>query len=1175
MDTTDQPNSICHIQPIQMYPLATADSDKPLPFALLAGEVQHHHGTSVDGLVVVTNYRLFLQIGTSQYHVPLGQIEVVENRELFYLQIGCKDARTYRCTFENNESCLEWYDRILKAAEPPRQLEQLFAFYHLMWTKETAGPEVMSRIERQRQYSFDKNMFDNEMMRMDFGFSWRISKININYKLCPTYPPYLLVPSCISDETLENVAKFRSSRRIPAVVWRHTRNGAVIARCSQPEVGWLGWRSGEDEDLIKAISDACSFEVHAGSDRTHSPESLHSDSDTLQIGNSVTSQKKKVLIMDARSYTTAVANRARGGGCECPEYYPNCEIQFMNLANIHSIRKSFHALRQLCTSSAEQPNWFSQLEGTRWLLHMSGLMKAAVTLVTAVERDARPVLVHCSDGWDRTPQIVALAELLLDPYYRTVDGFRTLIEREWLAFGHKFADRCGHSTGSEDQNERCPVFLQWLDCVHQLLNQFPCAFEFSQTYLVKLAQHTYSNLFGTFLCNTQQERSKIVYGKTFSVWEFLTSPCFRNHLYAPLGNICGKKILWPLCNVRDLLLWSEVYLGSMEANAGGQEGGSGACPGPPGMFPHQMTKTRSYGDLLNPGEHTILYRRNSDPSINCDSKLSPITQEKTPIHDPVSNGTHILPLEDYLDTSSDNGEECTPDCLYKTQNGAATSQDQGLTDDQIDGLGQNLQQQANFSDSTQLLTTNNIVEEKSICPPGDDVQDSKQPLFQSTETVDLAPVYAAETSQIVISEEKTDDDVATPPQTNGYCATASNSGENSMTDDSLSRSEECATVRDAKLLRDCVGGVATLPKGVESFENSVETSTETLVSEIVLPGTSPKDINGFEKIQSPNECLDTETCHVCLQNNKPIGHKNHEDHSLHSTPKFFSRTSSRNGWDHVNSGANQTPPYHKTSITSYQFAPSVDGLVPLRSPIQERLDQIIEDQKRKEDLLQKELHTYRQQRIRAVCHKCTNGLDLERQDDNGSVSESLGSVGEGQVSAVESLRSDMSWEAVEDSSLLESHAQTLWVPDHAVTSCTACKIEFWMGRRKHHCRKCGRIFCADCSVHSTPLPAEQLYNPVRVCTLCYSKLYQRSAQQHQTSTAGEQRQPHETGNCQQGNTCTTLAVNHHVTHSANGNAVGAGLVSQASAAIGYDATEKCKQSASQAAHAQQIAASSN
>lgn len=53
-----------------------------------------------------------------------------------------------------------------------------------------------------------------------------------------------------------------------------------------------------------------------------------------------------------------------------------------------------------------------------------------------------------------------------------------------MAFGHKFADRCGQATGSDDPNERCPVFLQWLDCVHQILMQFEISFEFSHTYLV-------------------------------------------------------------------------------------------------------------------------------------------------------------------------------------------------------------------------------------------------------------------------------------------------------------------------------------------------------------------------------------------------------------------------------------------------------------------------------------------------------------------------------------------------------------------------------------------------------------------------------------------------------------------------------------------------------------------
>lgn len=49
------------------------------------------------------------------------------------------------------------------------------------------------------------------------------------------------------------------------------------------------------------------------------------------------------------------------------------------------------------------------------------LLKAAITVVHAVDKECKPVVVHCSDGWDRTTQIVALAELLLDPYYRTIE----------------------------------------------------------------------------------------------------------------------------------------------------------------------------------------------------------------------------------------------------------------------------------------------------------------------------------------------------------------------------------------------------------------------------------------------------------------------------------------------------------------------------------------------------------------------------------------------------------------------------------------------------------------------------------------------------------------------------------------------------------------------------------
>lgn len=65
-------------------------------------------------------------------------------------------------------------------------------------------------------------------------------------------------------------------------------------------------------------------------------------------------------------------------------------------------------------------------------------------------------------------------------------GFQILVEKEWLLFGHKFADRCGHSLTESDPNEISPVFVQWLDAVYQLTLQYPTAFEFNDTYLVNV-----------------------------------------------------------------------------------------------------------------------------------------------------------------------------------------------------------------------------------------------------------------------------------------------------------------------------------------------------------------------------------------------------------------------------------------------------------------------------------------------------------------------------------------------------------------------------------------------------------------------------------------------------------------------------------------------------------------
>lgn len=88
----------------------------------------------------------------------------------------------------------------------------------------------------------------------------------------------------------------------------------------------------------------------------------------------------------------------------------------------------------LCKLMCSQSNDRALIEQTGWLRHLKLVLEAARDVAELVYHHkkryghlSRPysflesVLVHCSDGWDRTTQIVSLAQLLIDPFYRASD----------------------------------------------------------------------------------------------------------------------------------------------------------------------------------------------------------------------------------------------------------------------------------------------------------------------------------------------------------------------------------------------------------------------------------------------------------------------------------------------------------------------------------------------------------------------------------------------------------------------------------------------------------------------------------------------------------------------------------------------------------------------------------
>ncbi|OON20176.1 hypothetical protein X801_03947 [Opisthorchis viverrini] len=527
------------------------------------------------GNVELTNYRFIfshqLKHGDASYYhtlpafvglthklfvlqVPLGVIQSIEQKHTVQaaskgigLYIVCKDLRNVKLLLTDFARATTFYEKLKAYAFPSISKQPLFAYtFGERCIAENVFPFNGWEVYTPEEEYHRQNIFTN---------GWKLTKINVDYRLSDTYPALLAVPWEVTDELLMACAPHRSRGRVPVLSWLHPESKASLTRASQPQVGMQGRRSAADEELVRLIRTA-------------------------------NANANNLLIFDARPQMNAVANKGRGGGVENPTYYENVQYVFLNIQNIHAMRASLTNVYEACYPMPKEGNWFKALADSKWLYHIKQIIFAATSVADKIENHKSSVLVHCSDGWDRTAQVTSLAMLMLDPFYRTLRGFEVLIEKEWCSFGHKFAQRTGGpadggvvmpsnagmpplppngssiSPKPSSADERSPVFLQFIDCVWQMTQQFPHSFEFNERFLITIMDEVYAARFGTFLFNCEmQARDHGVRERTVSLWSYMNSDLksYQNPMYTP-AEVSGHRIIFPQHSLVHLQFWSGYYV---------------------------------------------------------------------------------------------------------------------------------------------------------------------------------------------------------------------------------------------------------------------------------------------------------------------------------------------------------------------------------------------------------------------------------------------------------------------------------------------------------------------------------------------------------------------------------------------------------------------------------------
>lgn len=350
---------------------------------------------------------------------------------------------------------------------------------------------------------------------------WRLSAANHDFQMFSSLPRWLVVPSRVLDWQLGEAGRHFNSGRPPLWSWS-SPYGAALVRMA---------------DIVPTITDRVQENI------------------MLECVRKTHPRLARPIVLDLTK----------------------------DLPSCRELQNSYLKLRELCTPEDIKQFWvqdqhfLSLLESSKWLHYVSACLSKSVQAANILMRDTTVVLQE-TDGRDTCCIVTCLTQLLLDPYFRTIHGFQSLVQREWVIMGHPFCSRLAH-VYQHDVSNQSPMFLLFLDSCWQLLQQYPTHFQFTDTYLTVLWESALLSIFDTFLFDCERDRMAASAEPNDplvlrSVWDELLNSrdaaLFVNPLYFPSEEKMDPLSFKP--SLPNIQLWLQAYcrhIPILEINGGG------------------------------------------------------------------------------------------------------------------------------------------------------------------------------------------------------------------------------------------------------------------------------------------------------------------------------------------------------------------------------------------------------------------------------------------------------------------------------------------------------------------------------------------------------------------------------------------------------------------------------